>query len=99
MSDKLKIKWTKPPKEYLAKEGLTMTMNNVNVIWHDENDVEVTQFFEYPLPKSERVKKTLCLGISKTRNLPLSLILINGSPPILILVIRARESCTCSTLI
>ena len=59
MSDKLKIKWTKPPPEYLAKEGLTMTMNNVNVIWHDENDVEVTQFFEYPLPKSERVKKTL----------------------------------------
>ena len=32
MSDKLKIKWTKPPPEYLAKEGLTMTMSNVNVI-------------------------------------------------------------------
>ena len=59
MSDKLKIKWTKPPPAYLAKEGLTMTMINVNVIWHDEEDVEVTQFFEFPLPKSERIKKSL----------------------------------------
>ena len=59
MSDKLKIKWTKPPPAYLAKEGLTMTMTNVNVIWHDEEDVEVTQFFEFPLPKSERIKKSI----------------------------------------
>ena len=59
MSDKLKIKWTKPPPAYLAKEGLTMTMSNVNVIWHDEEDVEVTQFFEFPLPKSERIKKSI----------------------------------------
>jgi transcriptional regulator with XRE-family HTH domain len=34
-------------------------MTNVNVIWHDEEDVEVTQFFEFPLPKSERIKKSL----------------------------------------
>ena len=59
MSNKLLIKWTKPPPAYLAKEGLTMTMTNVNVIWHDEEDVEVTQFFEFPLPKSERIKKSL----------------------------------------
>ena len=45
MSNKLIIKWTKPPPQYLAREGLTMTMTNINVIWHDENDVEVTQFF------------------------------------------------------
>ena len=59
MSKKLIIKWTKPPPQYLAKEGLTMTMTNINVIWHDEDDVEVTQFFEFPLAKSERVKKSL----------------------------------------
>ncbi len=59
MSNKLIIKWTKPPPQYLAREGLTMTMTNINVIWHDENDVEVTQFFEFPLAKSERVKKSL----------------------------------------
>ena len=59
MSNKLQIKWTKPPPAYLAKEGLTMTMTNVNVIWHDEEDVEVTQFFEFPLPKSERIKKSI----------------------------------------
>ena len=58
MSNKLIIKWTKPPPQYLAREGLTMTMTNINVIWHDENDVEVTQFFEFPLAKYERVKKS-----------------------------------------
>ena len=59
MSKKLLIKWTKPPPAYLAKEGLTMTMTNVNVIWHEEDDVEVTQFFEFPLPKSEQAKRSL----------------------------------------
>jgi len=59
MSKKLIIKWTKPPPAYLAKEGLTMTMTNVNVIWHEEDDVEVTQFFEFPLPKSENAKRSL----------------------------------------
>jgi len=59
MSNKLKIKWTKPPPAYLAKEGLTMTMTNVNVVWHEEDDVEVTQFFEFPLPKSENAKRSL----------------------------------------
>ena len=59
MSKKLIIKWTKPPPAYLAKEGLTMTMINVNVIWHEEDDVEVTQFFEFPLPKSENAKRSL----------------------------------------
>ena len=53
MSKKLQIKWTKPPPAYLAKEGLTMTMTNVNVIWHEENDVEVTQFFSFPDPSSK----------------------------------------------
>ena len=59
MSNKFKIDWIKPPAAYLAKEGLTMIMTDVNVIWHNEDDVEVTQFFQYPLPKSERVKKSL----------------------------------------
>ena len=59
MSKKLLIKWTKPPPAYLAKEGLTMTMTNVNVIWHEEDDVEVTQFFEFALPKSEQAKRSL----------------------------------------
>ena len=59
MSKKLQIKWTKPPPAYLAKEGLTMIMTNVNVIWHDEYDVEVTTFFQFPLPKSENVKRSL----------------------------------------
>ena len=59
MSKKLIIKWTKPPPAYLAKEGLTMTMINVNVIWHEDDDVEVTQFFEFPLPKSENAKRSL----------------------------------------
>ena len=59
MSNKLLIKWTKPPAAYLAKEGLTMTMTNVNVIWHDDDDVEVTEFFEFPLPKSEQAKRSL----------------------------------------
>ena len=36
-----------------------MTMTNVNVIWHEEDDVEVTQFFEFPLPKSENAKRSL----------------------------------------
>ncbi len=36
-----------------------MTMTNVNVNWYEEDDVEVTQFFEFPLPKSERIKKSL----------------------------------------
>ncbi len=36
-----------------------MTMTNVNVIWHDEDDVEVSQFFEFPLPKSEQAKRSL----------------------------------------
>ena len=59
MSNKFKIDWIKPPAAYLAKEGLTMTMTNVNVNWYEEDDVEVTQFFEFPLPKSERIKKSL----------------------------------------
>ena len=59
MSNKFKIDWIKPPAAYLAKEGLTMIMTDVNVVWHNEDDVEVTQFFQYPLPKSERVKKSL----------------------------------------
>ena len=48
MSKKLIIKWTKPPPAYLAREGLTMIMTDVNVIWHNDDDVEVTQFFQYP---------------------------------------------------
>ena len=59
MSNKFKINWIKPPAAYLAKEGLTMIMTDVNVIWHNEDDVEVTTFFQYPLPKSERVKRSL----------------------------------------
>ena len=46
MSKQLIIKWTKPPPAYLAREGLTMIMTDVNVIWHNENDVEVTTFFQ-----------------------------------------------------
>ena len=56
MSKKLIIKWTKPPPAYLAREGLTMIMTDVNVIWHNDDDVEVTQFFQFPLPKSEKQK-------------------------------------------
>ena len=41
MSKKLIIKWTKPPPAELAKHGITMTMTDVNVIWHKEDDVEV----------------------------------------------------------
>ena len=59
MSNKFKINWIKPPAAYVAREGLTMIMTDVNVIWHNEDDVEVTTFFQYPLPKSERVKRSL----------------------------------------
>ena len=53
MSKKLIIKWTKPPPAELAKHGITMTMTDVNVIWHKEDDVEVTTFFTFPDPKSK----------------------------------------------
>ena len=59
MSNKFKINWIKPPAAYVAREGLTMIMTDVNVIWHNEDDVEVTTFFQYPLPKSERVKRSI----------------------------------------
>ena len=36
-----------------------MIMTDVNVIWHNEDDVEVTQFFQFPLPKSENAKRSL----------------------------------------
>jgi len=53
MSKKLIIKWTKPPPAELAKHGITMTMTDVNVLWHKEDDVEVTTFFTFPDPKSK----------------------------------------------
>ena len=53
MSKKLIIKWTKPPPEEVAKHGMTLELTNLNVIWHDEEDVEVTEFFQYPDPKSK----------------------------------------------
>ena len=53
MSKKLQIKWTKPPPAELAKHGITMTMTDVNVLWHKEDDVEVTTFFTFPDPKSK----------------------------------------------
>ena len=36
-----------------------MIMTDVNVIWHNDDDVEVTQFFQFPLPKSENAKRSL----------------------------------------
>ena len=59
MSKKLIIKWIKPPHEEVAKHGMTLELINLNVIWHDEEDVEVTEFFQYPDPKS---KATTILG-------------------------------------
>ena len=55
MSKKLIIKWTKPPPEELAKKGITLELFNLNVIWHADEDVEVTEFFQYPDPKSKTI--------------------------------------------
>ena len=53
MSNKLQIKWTKPPPASLAKHGITLSLIDFNIIWHKENDVEVTQFFNFPDPNSK----------------------------------------------
>ena len=55
MSKKLIIKWTKPPPEELAKKGITLELFNLNVIWHADEDVEVTEFFQYPDPKAKTI--------------------------------------------
>ena len=55
MSKKLIIKWTKPPSEELAKKGITLELFNINVIWHADEDVEVTEFFQYPDPKAKTI--------------------------------------------
>ena len=55
MSKKLIIKWTKPPPEDLAKKGITLELFNLNVIWHADEDVEVTEFFQYPDPKAKTI--------------------------------------------
>ena len=55
MSKKLIIKWTKPPSEELAKKGITLELFNLNVIWHADEDVEVTEFFQYPDPKAKTI--------------------------------------------
>ena len=52
MSKKLQIKWTSPPPATLAKHGFTLTLTDCNIIWHDEDDVEVTEFFTFPSPHS-----------------------------------------------
>ena len=43
MSNKLQIKWTKPPPASLAKNGITLSLTDFNIIWHNEDDVEVTE--------------------------------------------------------
>ena len=48
MSKKLIINWIKPPSPNVAKNGLTLELFNLNVIWHSDEDVEVTEFFQYP---------------------------------------------------
>ena len=53
MSNKLQIKWTKPPPAKLAEKGITLNLTDFNVIWHREDDVEVTQFFQFPDPNSK----------------------------------------------
>ena len=55
MSKKLIIKWTKPPPEELAKKGITLELFNLNVIWHADEDVEVTEFFQFPDPKAKTI--------------------------------------------
>ena len=55
MSKKLIIKWIKPPTEDLAKKGITLELFNLNVIWHADEDVEVTEFFQYPDPKAKTI--------------------------------------------
>ena len=55
MSKKLIIKWTKPPPEELSKKGITLELFNLNVIWHADEDVEVTEFFQYPDPKAKTI--------------------------------------------
>ena len=55
MSKKLIIKWTKPPSEELSKKGITLELFNLNVIWHADEDVEVTEFFQYPDPKAKTI--------------------------------------------
>ena len=55
MSKKLIIKWTKPPSEELAKKGITLELFNLNVIWHADEDVEVTEFFQFPDPKAKTI--------------------------------------------
>ena len=55
MSKKLIIKWTKPPPEDLAKKGITLELFNLNVIWHADEDVEVTEFFQFPDPKAKTI--------------------------------------------
>ena len=55
MSKKLIIKWTKPPPEELAKKGITLELFNLNVIWHSDEDVEVTEFFQFPDPKAKTI--------------------------------------------
>ena len=55
MSKKLIINWIKPPSEELAKKGITLELFNLNVIWHADEDVEVTEFFQYPDPKAKTI--------------------------------------------
>ena len=55
MSKKLIIKWTKPPPEELSKKGITLELFNLNVIWHADEDVEVTEFFQFPDPKAKTI--------------------------------------------
>ena len=55
MSKKLIINWIKPPSPNVAKNGLTLELFNLNVIWHADEDVEVTEFFQYPDPKAKTI--------------------------------------------
>ncbi len=55
MSKKLIINWIKPPSPNVAKNGLTLELFNLNVIWHSDEDVEVTEFFQYPDPKAKTI--------------------------------------------
>ena len=54
MSNKLQIKWTKPPPASLAKNGITLSLTDFNIIWHNEDAVEVTEFFTFPRPSEHK---------------------------------------------
>ena len=55
MSKKLIINWIKPPSPNVAKKGITLELFNLNVIWHADEDVEVTEFFQFPDPKAKTI--------------------------------------------